>query len=437
MEMLSRRGAREFNKGRKVSLSVTNEKKRVCMLAAVFWPIYPGYGGRHAYVLAENMARAGYGVDVVAAFPIDLRRRWNFFRQRPISRERDRGIRIFRVFTLLPTGPGLLRKFLFYLSFMFTSLWVIPFIRRTDYVLGLHPPPVFLVFPGWVFSRLMGGRYIIRITDLWPDVVFEFKLARRAPLRQGVMLLTKMTYGLADHIMAFTPQIRDRMLERGIPAHKLSVVEMAVDTETFRPADVSPEERRALGLGAAEGKFIVLYSGAFALTYDFDLLLQAAKKLEGENIAFVFLGDGDAKSHILETIKRLELENVIMAQPVSKPEKVAKYINAADVCVMPLKPEMLTSTLTRPSKVFEFWACGKPVVSCTKGEMETLTQESGAGLVVAPGDVEGFARAVRRLSGNLEEVREMGRRGRAFVEARFSLDSLRASLEGAFEKMNP
>lgn len=406
------------------------------MLAAVFWPIYPGYGGRHAYVLAQNLADAGYRVDAVAAFPIDLRRRWNFFRQRPISREYEKGIRILRVFTLLPTGPGLFQKLLFYLSFMGTSLWAIPFIRKADYVLGLHPPPVFLIFPGWVFSRLMGAKYIIRITDLWPDVVFEFKLARRTPLRQGVILLTRMTYGLADHIMAFTPQIRDKMLERGIPARKLSVVEMAVDTETFRPAIIGPEEREAMGLGSATGKFIVLYSGAFALTYDFDLLLQAAKRLEKENIAFVLLGDGDAKSHILEMIRKLDLKNVIMAQPVSKPEKVAEYINAADVCVMPLRPEMLTSTLTRPSKVFEFWACGKPVVSCTKGEMEILTNESGAGMVVDLGDVEGFARAIKYLYENPEAVREMGRKGREFAESRFSLESLKASLAEAFGRLD-
>ncbi|MBM3132489.1 MAG: glycosyltransferase family 4 protein [Chloroflexi bacterium] len=406
------------------------------MLAAVFWPIYPGYGGRHAYVLAENLVNAGYQVDAVTAFPIDLRRRWNFFRQKPISRETDKGIRILRVFAFLPTGPGLLQKLMFYLSFMGTSLWAIPFIRRTDYVLGLHPPPVFLIFPGWVFSRLMGAKYIIRITDLWPDVVFEFKLARRMPLRQGVILLTKMTYGLADHIMAFTPQIRDKMLERGVPARKLSVVEMAVDTVTFRPASVSHEEREAMGLVGAKGKFIVLYSGAFALTYDFDLLLQAAKKLEKERVAFVLLGDGDARSHILETVRKLELKNVIMAQPVSKPEKVAKYINAADACVMPLKPEMLTSTLTRPSKVFEFWACGKPVVSCTKGEMESLTNESGAGMVVGLGDVEGFTEAIRHLYRNPETAREMGKRGREFAETRFSLESLKASLAEAFGKLD-
>ena len=93
-----------------------------------------------------------------------------------------------------------------------------------------------------------------------------------------------------------------------------------------------------------------------------------------------------------------------MAPPVAGAEKVAKCINYSDVCVMPLKPEMLTSTITRPSKVFEFWACGKPVVSCTKGEMEHLTNQSGAGIVVEPGDAEGLAASIKRLYENPNET---------------------------------
>lgn len=404
-------------------------------MASVFWPIYPGFGGRHAYALAGNLVEAGYEVDVVAAFPIDLRRRWNFFRQKPISKDKLNGMRVFRVFSLIPTGLGLIRKLLFYLSFALTSLIAIPFVRKADYVLALHPPPAWLILPGFVFSRLLRAKYIIRVTDLWPDVVFEFKLANRTPLRQLVKLMAKITYGMADQIMAFTPEIKARMVKSGVPENKISIVEMAVDTTTFSPESLTPSEANDLGLPESNEKFVVLYAGAFALTYDFDALLKAAKILENERIVFVILGDGDAKNQITQTIKKLNLKNVIMAPPVAGAQKVAKCINYSDVCVMPLKPEMLTSTITRPSKVFEFWACGKPVVSCTKGEMEHLTNESGAGIVVEPGDVEGLATAIKRLYQNPDETNEMGKRAREYVTSRFSYESLQASLVSTLAKV--
>jgi len=415
---------------------VKNKVKRVCILASVFWPIYPGFGGRHAYVLAENLVKAGYEVDVVAAFPIDLRKKGNFFRQRLVSHENLNGIRVHRVFTFLPTGLGLLRKALFYISFMFASLLAIPAIRRADYVLGLHPPPAFLVFPGFIYSRLLRGKYIIRITELWPDVVFEFELANSTPMKQFVILLAKTTYGLADHIMAFTPEIRDRMLESGIPEHKISTVEMAVDTDLFHPMSLEPEEIRALGVPEPKDKFVVFYAGAFALTYDFGALLEAAARLRDENILFVILGDGDAKNYILETIKKYDLKNVVMPSPVARPELVAKHISYSDVCVMPLKSEMVTSTLTRPSKVFEFWACGRPVISCTKGEIEYLTQESGAGMIVEPGDINGLTAAIRHLYKNRQVTSDMGKKAREYVEGRYSYESLRASLIDALNRCN-
>jgi glycosyltransferase involved in cell wall biosynthesis len=409
------------------------QKGKVCILACVFWPVYPGFGGRHAYNLARNLVEAGYEVDVVTTFPIDLRRRGNFFRQKPISRENLDGMRLLRVFSLLPTGPGIWRKFLFYVSFMFTSLMAIPFVGRTRFVVGLHPPITFLTPPGFIFSRLLRAKYIIRITDLWPDVVFDFDLARSRLLRRFVILVTHVTYRLAHHIMAFTPQIRDKILEQGIAADRVSLVEMAVDTSVFRPMSEASREADALGLAGAKGKFVALYAGAFALTYDFDVLLEAARILEGQSIAFVILGDGDAKEQIVTKINEYGLQNVIMPRPVSGPDEVAKYINCSDVCIIPLRAEMVTSTLTRPSKVFEFWACGKPVIACSSGDLEALIQESQAGIVLDPGNSEALADAIRSLHVDREAAEGMGERGREFVRNRFSYAALEANLKRMFE----
>ena len=409
---------------------------KVCILASVFWPIYPGFGGRHAYVLAENLAKAGYEVNVVAAFPIDLRKKGNFFRQRLISVENLNGIKIYRVPSLLPTGLGLIRKALFYASFMLTSLLAIPFIKRADFVLGLHPPPAFLLFPGLIFSRMLRAKYIIRVTDLWPDVVFEFKLARSAPLKQIVALIAKLTYGLADHIMAFTPEIRNRMLQAGIAEKKISIVEMAVNTQVFAPTVCTVDDAMELCLPNPRNRFVVLYAGAFALTYDFETLLEAARELQGEDILFVILGDGDAKEYIVNTIKRYNLTNVIMPPPVASPDKVAKYIGYSDVCIMPLKSEMVTSTLTRPSKIFEFWSCAKPVISCTRGEVAVLTNESGAGIIVEPGDIKGLTESIQYLYRNPAIMSEMGAKARDYVVSKFSYHTLRESLMDTFSRCN-
>ncbi|MCK4257141.1 glycosyltransferase family 4 protein [candidate division WOR-3 bacterium] len=406
-----------------------SESLHICILACVFWPIYPGQGGRQAYVLAETLARAGYSVSVVTTFPLDFDNKMSS-KHRLIARENLNGVEIIRVPALLPTRSGIWRKLMFYLSFAFTSLLALPFIRKTNLVLGLDPAAPYLLLPSFLFSHILRAKYIVRVTDLWPDVFFDFEVAKSKFVRKIVSLLTITAYKKANHIMAFTPNIKPGIMKYGIPEEKISAIEIAVDTSVFRPISEARKESTVLGLPNLESKFVVLYSGAFALTYDFDAFLEAAKRLEGlSDVLFVLLGDGDAKVHILEKLDELKLKNVILLPPVTEGELVAKYINCSDVCVVPLKPEMVTSTITRPSKTFEFWACGKSVISCSEGELMTLMKESQAGIALKPGEPEALAKAIKFLYLNREVAEDMGGKGREFVVNRFSYDVLETNLK--------
>ena len=426
-----------FHRNRDNSNNSEGVKKplKVCILACVFWPISVGFCGRHAVTLAETLTRIGHKVTVVTTFPAGGDRK--LFRHKLIAKENLNGIKIIRVPALLPSGPGIWKKLMLYLSFNFTSLLALPLVGNANLILGLHPPPVpYLLFPGFLFSRILRCKYIIRITDLWPDQLFEYDIATSKPARKVVTFISIAAYKLADHIMAFTPKIKSGIMKHGIPGEKISVVEMAVDTSTFRPIPGAMGESANLGLQSSGAKFIVLYSGAFALTYDFDSFLEAAKTLERyQDILFVLLGDGDSRDHIIEKISQLELKNVVRLPPVTEAELVAKYINCSDVCVIPLKPEMLTNMLTRPSKTFEFWACGKPVITCSKDELPTLIEESQAGIALEPRDPKALAEAIEFLYLNRDVALDMGKRGREFVSNRFSYKVLETNLREVIEQV--
>ena len=62
------------------------------------------------------------------------------------------------------------------------------------------------------------------------------------------------------------------------------------------------------------------------------------------------------------------------------------------------------------AKVFEYLAAGRPILAVVPpdGQAAELVRETGAGVVVAPGDVEGIAAALRDLearwrAGTLDE----------------------------------
>ncbi len=57
-----------------------------------------------------------------------------------------------------------------------------------------------------------------------------------------------------------------------------------------------------------------------------------------------------------------------------------------------------------------------------------MTHESGAGIVVQPGDAESLAKAITYLYQNPEVLAEMGGRGREFILKHFSYEALKSNL---------
>ena len=400
---------------------------RICILASVFWPIYPGQGGRHAFVLAETLAEMGHQIDVISTHPINFDEKKSDLKL--ISFEFKDGIRIIRIPSFRTTRPSLFRKFIFYLSFSLTSLLALPFIS-SDIILGLHPPPPYLIFNSFLISKLKRSKYILRVTDFWPDVLFDYSYFRWNVLKTIVTVVSRIMYNLADYILAFTPMLKSMLIGFGISEHKIGTLEMATDTDVFRSIPDIRNESGKLGLPDLNSKFVVFYSGAFALTYDFNLLLNAAKLLESEKeILFVLLGDGDSKDHIMGMIKKLSIRNVLLIPPVSGADSVSKYINCSDVCVVPLKAEMSTSMNTRPSKIFEFWACEKPVIAACEGSLAKFIDESEAGIVVEPGNFNEFADVIYNCYKNPGKTKLLGTSGRKLVLQRFSYPVLKDNLK--------
>ena len=409
------------------------QPKKICLLASVFWPIYPGQGGRHAFVIGEILAKNGYDVTVVTTYPVDKKNKAQAAGVL-LGREEIKGMKIIRVPSLLSKNPGFMNKLMFYISFMFTSLMALTVVRSADVVIGLHPPPPYLYIPGAIFSKILQAKYVIRVTDVWPDVLFEhFNWPKSNLGKQIINLFVQHVQQHADHIMAFTPKIKQRLITDGIAKDKLTTIEIAVDAELFSPNSKSKQQLSQDEHELFSNNFIVLYSGAFTLSYDFDVFLDSAKHLEHhEDIRFVLLGDGAAKQQIIQKIDELQLDNVVLIPPVSDASAVAQYINCADVCTVPMKG-VVADTMTRPSKTFEYWSCGKPVISSSIGELPALIKESNAGIATKPGDHLEFAAAIQQLYMDHKVIIRMGKNARDFILNRFSYDCLELKLVDMIE----
>jgi glycosyltransferase involved in cell wall biosynthesis len=105
------------------------------------------------------------------------------------------------------------------------------------------------------------------------------------------------------------------------------------------------------------------------------------------------------------------------------------FFSLADTLLVILRDEFIFS-LTIPSKVQAYLACGKPVIAALNGEGATIIEESGAGMAVPSGNSEALAQTVLKMYRlSHEDRKEMGRRGREYSLAHFCRDKMLGRLD--------
>lgn len=123
---------------------------------------------------------------------------------------------------------------------------------------------------------------------------------------------------------------------------KTGIFPNAVDENKFRILDKAKCRRE---LGFPEDAFIVAYTGTFSSNKGVDRLSQALKGCEG--VYSVFMGQGALEPDCDRILHKGRVPN----------DQVAKYLNAADVFVLPTRGEGCCNAIV------EALSCGLPVIS--------------------------------------------------------------------------
>jgi glycosyltransferase involved in cell wall biosynthesis len=353
------------------------------------------------------------------------------YRGRARFEERADGYRVLRTWLYATPNEGIARKTLGHLSFMITSVllgW-----RRTgptDVVI-VSSPTFFSIFSAWVLAKIKRAALVVEVRDLWPAIFVELGVLTNRPAIRLLEALELWAYRQADHVVLVSEGFRTNLIERGIPATKLHTIRNGVDLDRFTPnLSVDPAIRRRLG--ASESDTLVLYIGAHGISHGLGAVLEAAAKLDGDAVHVALVGEGAEKKALEVRLRELGAGNVTMLAGVPRDE-VPGLLAAADICLVPLRDVPLFSTFI-PSKIFEYFGAGKAVIGAVTGEPAEILREGGA-VVVPPEDAGALAAAMRDLAGNDERRRDIGQRGRRYVEDHFDrrelADRYRAVLSGA------
>jgi colanic acid biosynthesis glycosyl transferase WcaI len=398
-----------------------------------YFPPEAGATQTRAYEMARNLVASGHQVSMLAEIP-------NHpsgvippeYRGKLYERSEMDGIDVIRVWVKTSPVKNFTSRMLFYLTFMLNATLAGLLVARGHYdLIYASSPPLFVGGAALALSVLRRIPLIFEVRDLWPEIAVALgELTRPAAIRWAIRL-EQACYRRARAIVIVTQGDYQRLLERGLPREKLIHIPNGANLELFQER---PEERsrirRELGL---DGKFVAIYAGIHGLAQGLETLVEAARHLaDHPNFQMLLIGEGPRKSAIQELVEEYELENVCML-PEQPRERIPDYISAADIALIPLK-NLAFFKGTIPSKLFDSWACRRPVILSVDGEARRIVEAAGGGVYVEPENPRALAEALLEMERDLDRLKEMGENGRRYTERYYSRRALAHKLEEALQE---
>jgi glycosyltransferase involved in cell wall biosynthesis len=141
------------------------------------------------------------------------------------------------------------------------------------------------------------------------------------------------------------------------------------------------------------------------------------------------IGDGAARPEVEAALA--PLAGRITWTGALAPDAALRCISDADLCVWPAVNEAFGMAL------LEAQACGLPVVAGAAGGVPSIVAPGETGLLVAPGDVAGFAAAVRRLVADRAYADRLGGAARQRVFAEHDLPAAASRLGAVIDWLCP
>lgn len=392
-----------------------------------YFPPETGAAPLRAYHFAARLKEHGHDVTVVTGMPNHPSgvKRLPYRRKLSATEDVD-GIRVLRSYLYATPHKTFATRMLNQMSFAVSAVLRGCSAPPCDVVL-VTSPPLFLGLSGWLLGHIKGAPYVLDVRDYWPHAAVALGQLKSERAIRLAERLEMFIYRHAAWLIAVTPGMRRLMMKRGISGHRVVLIPNGADTDCFRP---DPGREAA----SANGRLTVLYSGTHGLVHGMDVILDAAETLKDEaGVRFVLIGDGVAKDGLVAEAERRGLDNVEF-MPSQQPETLAGHIAASDVCVATTTPGDFSAG-TIPVKIFDYMACGKPVVAAVGGDARTIMAESDGGLVVAPGDAEALAKVLKGLLDDGDERERLGRNGYDYVRWSYSRRHLAGRLNDLLERV--
>lgn len=359
------------------------------------------------------------GEEVYVVCPSERRRK------KPTELVTEDGINVLRVRTGNLIKVGVIEKVIATLlvEHQFTSAIVKFFGDITfDLVLYSTPPVTFDRVVRFIKRRDKCKSYLM-LKDIFPQNAVDLGMMSKGGLAWRYFRKREQRlYSLSDHIGCMSPANVRYLL-----AHNPSISSDKVE-ECPNSIDPLPLRARVGGscavrdaYGIAHDCMLLVFGGNLGVPQGLGFLLEVVDACRNrEDVFFLIVGSGTEYSRIDSHLRSGLHANVRLVSSLPK-EQYDALLEECDVGLIFLDPRF--SIPNFPARLTAYMEAAIPIIAATDSstDIREALNDSGGGIWVLNGDVDGFVAAVDRFSADSKLREDVGRRGRLYLEDHYTV----------------
>lgn len=243
---------------------------------------------------------------------------------------------------------------------------------------------------GWVAVRVAK---ILRL----PVIIYahgeEITTWRRSARRLKAMTAA---YRAADRVIANSQFTRDRLIELGVDATRIALINPGVDLGRFFPGQEADDLRAQICQTPSDK--MLLSVGRLSRRKGFDQVIQSLPALQarGLDVHYAIIGIGEDDDYLRSLARELQISDRVHFLGHVSPENLPRWYCAADLFVMPNRA--IDGDTEGFGMVFvEAAACGKTSLAGESGGTGAAVLHEKTGLRVPGDDLNAIENALIRL----------------------------------------
>lgn len=379
--------------------------------------------------LVTGLQQRGHNLTVLTGLPnYPTGKYFSGYSLASIGEQKQNGIIVIRS-PIIPRGKGRgWQLALNYLSFAITASFfgLLYCKEKYDLIFVFEPSPVTVALPGIFLKWVKKIPMMFWVQDLWPESLIATGAVKKKCILNSIRKMVDFIYKNSDQVLIQSQAFRDHVLAANVDDKSIRYFPNWAE-ELYHPfkGKINDELKEELPKG-----FLIMFAGNIGAAQSFETIIEAAEELKySTDIHWVILGDGLRMPWVENQVKAKDLSSNFHLLGRKPMASMSAYFSESDALLVTLRNEPVFS-LTIPSKIQSYLACGKPIIASLPGIGNEVIKESGAGICAFPGDGKSLANSVMRLYKMGESERnQMGKLGRSFFLKNFERNMLVDRLE--------